>query len=70
MENHEQIERRTFGGGGALDGFAGFRVGQSYQLRYVVLESGEVAIELDHAREGVGPLQIPATDFRVWFVKA
>ncbi|RZK32439.1 MAG: hypothetical protein EOO63_01350 [Hymenobacter sp.] len=69
MENQEQIERRTFDGSGAMDGYAGFRVGQSYQLRYMVLDNGYVSIELDHAREGVGPLQIPATDFRAWFTK-
>lgn len=69
MENQETIERRTFGGGNALDGYAGFRVGQSYQLRYTLLENGYVSIELDHAREGAGPLQIPATDFRAWFQK-
>jgi hypothetical protein len=50
MEDHGKIERRTFGGYGAMDGHAGFRVGQSYQLRYTVLEDGQVSIELDHAR--------------------
>jgi hypothetical protein len=69
MEQHEQIERRTFGSGGALDGYAGFRTGQSYQLRYTVLDNGYVSIEMDHAREGVEPLVIPATNFYAWFQK-
>ncbi|MDJ0367368.1 hypothetical protein QMK33_19645 [Hymenobacter sp. H14-R3] len=69
MENQEKIERRTFGGANAMDGYAGFRVGQSYQLRYTVLESGEVSIELDHAQEGVGPLVMPFAQFKTWFTK-
>jgi hypothetical protein len=37
METHEHIERRTFVGEtstSAFDGFAGFRLGKEYQLRY------------------------------------
>jgi hypothetical protein len=37
----------------AFDGFAGFRIGQSYQLRYT-REFDEVRIALDHAALGPG----------------
>ena len=48
-------ENRTFvgeTGTQAFDGFAGFRVGQSYQLRHT-REFDEVRIEMDHAGAGL-----------------
>jgi hypothetical protein len=67
-------EIRTFNGSGALDGYAGFRVGRIYPLRYQVLEDGDVSIELDHVKldEGqapVGPLVMSAAQFKQWFLK-
>lgn len=54
-------ETRTFVGQTStqiLDGYAGFRVGQSWQPRYTILESSDVSIEIDYARKGVGSLLI------------
>ena len=48
-------ERRSFVGEAASQvsaGFAGFRIGQSYQLRYT-REFDEVRIEMDHAGAGL-----------------
>jgi hypothetical protein len=48
----EHIERRTYvveTSTSAFNGFASFRLGQSYQLRYTRLPDGRVVIELDHA---------------------
>ena len=72
MDTHEQIERRTFVGEmgtQAFDGWAGFRIGQSYQLRYT-REFDEVRIALDHAGPGAGPLVVTVEQFGKWFVKA
>jgi hypothetical protein len=47
----EKIERRTYvgeTGTAAFDGYAGFRMGREYQLRYT-REFDEVRIALDHA---------------------
>jgi hypothetical protein len=71
MDNHEQIERRTFVGETAtqaFDGFAGFRIGKSYQLRYT-REFDKVRVELDHASPGAGPLVVSVEEFNKWFVK-
>lgn len=35
-----------------LDGFAGFRTGQTYQLMPDVWEDGTVAVEMPHAPSG------------------
>jgi hypothetical protein len=52
----EHIERRTFVGESgtmAFDGYAGFRMGREYQLRYT-REFDEVRIALDHAAQPGG----------------
>jgi hypothetical protein len=71
MENHESIERRTYVGEtstSAFDGWAGFRIGQSYQLRYT-REFDEVRIALDHAAQQERVLTIIVEQFKKWFVK-
>jgi hypothetical protein len=52
----------------AFDGFVGFRVGQSYQLRYT-REFDEVRIARDHAAPGAGPLVVSVEQFGKWFKK-
>ncbi|MVN75181.1 hypothetical protein GO988_02475 [Hymenobacter sp. HMF4947] len=73
MDQHEKIERRTFSGPGtnnALDGYAGFRVGQSYQLRWTVLENSDVSIAMDHVeRTDLAPAVMTAARFKEWFAK-
>jgi hypothetical protein len=61
----EHIERRTFVGETgtmAFDGYAGFRMGQSYQLRYT-REFDEVRIALDHAATPGRILTLKAEQF-------
>jgi hypothetical protein len=72
MENQEQIERRTYVGEmstQAFDGFAGFRLDQSYQLRYTRLGDGNVRIELDHAPNPGRQLVVNEGEFARWWVK-
>jgi hypothetical protein len=72
MENQEQIERRTFvglTGTPAFDGMAGFRIGQSYQLRFTRLGDGNVRIELDHAPQPGRQLVVNEEEFARWWVK-
>jgi hypothetical protein len=67
----EHIERRTYVGEtavGAFDGFAGFRIGQSYQLRYT-REFDEVRIALDHAATPGLVSTMTVEQFNKWFVK-
>jgi hypothetical protein len=67
----EHIERRTFigeTGTMAFDDYAGFRMGQSYQLRYTQ-EFDDVRIQLDHAPQPGQVLTLPLKDFNKWFVK-
>jgi hypothetical protein len=67
----EHIERRTYVGEtstSAFDGFAGFRLGRSYQLRYT-REFDEVRIALDHAAQPGLILTLAVKDFDKWFVK-
>jgi len=52
----------------AIDGFAGFRIGQVYSLRYRREDKGVVVIELDHLRGG-GQLAMTAGEFELWFRK-
>ena len=52
----------------ATDGFAGFRLGQVYELRYERKDNGTVLVELDHMRGG-GQLAMTAAEFEVWFSK-
>jgi hypothetical protein len=71
MENQEHIERRTFVGETgtmAFDGYAGFRMGREYQLRYT-REFDEVRIALDHAQTPGIVLTITTEQFGKWFVK-
>jgi hypothetical protein len=67
-------ETRTFIGETSTavgDGYAGFRIGQTYQLQ--VEHRGEtVAILLDHHEHvspGAGPLVVTAEQFEKWFQK-
>lgn len=72
MELHEQIERRTYVGETstqAFDGMAGFRVGQSYQLRFTRRADGTVAVELDHAAVPGRQLVVNEAEFARWWVK-
>jgi hypothetical protein len=34
-----------------FDGYAGFRIGQTYQLRYRITKDGTVKIAMDHASD-------------------
>jgi hypothetical protein len=71
-DQHEQIERRTYVGETAIpafDGMAGFRIGQSYQLRFMRLDEGNVRIELDHAPSPGLQLVVNEGEFAKWFVK-
>ncbi|MGI4819866.1 MAG: hypothetical protein ACRYFV_01535 [Janthinobacterium lividum] len=72
MENQEHIERRTYvgetGSTQAFDGFAGFRIGKSYQLRYT-REFDEVRIALDHAATPGLVSTRTVENFNKWFVK-
>jgi hypothetical protein len=53
----------------AIDGMAGFRLGQGYQLRFTRLGDGNVSIRLDHAPQ-LGPhLVVQEVEFEKWFVK-
>ena len=55
----------------AFDGFAGFRIGQQYQLTYTK-EFDEVRIVLDHheyVSPGAGPLVLTSEQFEKWFRK-
>ena len=72
MENQEQIERRTHVGEtstSALDGFSGFYLGKSYQLRYTVRDDGTIGIALDHAPAEGRVLVVTKEEFGKWFVK-
>jgi hypothetical protein len=65
-------ETRTFIGETASavgDGYAGFRIGQEYQLTYSK-EFDEVRLVLDHhahVSPGVGPLVLTSEQFEKWF---
>jgi hypothetical protein len=67
-------ETRTFVGetaGAVGDGYAGFRIGQQYQLSYTK-EFDEVRIVLDHHEHvspGAGPLVLTVEQFEKWFRK-
>jgi hypothetical protein len=67
----EHIERRTYvgeTGTSAFDGFAGFRLNQSYQLRYT-REFDEVRIALDHAATPGLIMTLEVAKFDKWFTK-
>jgi hypothetical protein len=71
MEEHEKIERRTFvgeTGNAAFDGYAGFRMGREYQLRYT-REFDQVRIALDHAATLGLVSTMTVEQFNKWFVK-
>jgi hypothetical protein len=68
----EHIERRTYvgeTGTSAFDGYAGFRMGKEYQLRYT-REFDEMRIALDHAATPGLILTLKVEQFDKWFVKA
>jgi hypothetical protein len=73
MEN-STTETRTFVGETATavdDGYAGFRIGQQYQLTYTK-EFDEVRIVLvhhAHVSPGAGPLVLTSEQFEKRFVK-
>jgi hypothetical protein len=52
----------------AFDGYAGFRIGVVYQLRFR-REGDQVSIELDHGTSGAGPLVVSETQFSKWFIR-
>lgn len=58
----------TTGGPGGFDGFAGFRIGQTYELSYTK-EFDEVRIVLPHGSPGAGPLVLTSEQFETWFKK-
>jgi hypothetical protein len=67
----EKIERRTYvgeTGTAAFDGYAGFRIGREYQLRYT-REFDEVRIALDHAPTPGLVSTMTVEQFNKWFVK-
>lgn len=69
MKTH--TEPHTFigqAGTRAIDAFAGFRIGQTYELRYWREDRGTVVIELDHLQGG-GQLVVTAGEFEQWFRK-
>lgn len=66
-----QTETRTFvgqTGTKVFDGYAGFRIGRTYPLRFTRLSDGTVAVELDHAPAG-GQLVVQEAEFEKWWVK-
>jgi hypothetical protein len=68
------IETRTFigeSGTPAFDGYAGFRIGQRYELRVERRDDSTVAVGLDHAHctPGVGPMVVSKEQFEKWFSK-
>jgi hypothetical protein len=69
MKTHTRLH--TFvgqAGTQAIDGFAGFHIGKTYELRYRREDRGAVVIELDHLRGG-GQVAITAAEFEAWFRK-
>lgn len=52
----------------AFDGWAGFRVGQRYELE-VSREFDEVRIVLAHGSAGAGPLVVTSEQYEKWWVK-
>lgn len=50
----------------AFDGWAGFRVGQTYQLRVEHRDGGRVAIALDHGSPGAVK-EMSSEEFEKWF---
>ena len=50
-----------------FDGFAGFRIGQTYTLTYSQPAFDQVAIELPHGSPGAGPLLLSSEEFNTWF---
>jgi hypothetical protein len=68
----EHIERRSYvgeTGTSAFDGFAGFRMNKSYQLRYTMREDGNVGIAFDHVPTEGRMLLVTKEQFGRWFVK-
>ena len=69
------VETRTFIGETSTavgDGYAGFRIGQPYQLSYERRDDGTVAILLnhhEHVSPGAGPLVVTSEQFEKWFQK-
>jgi len=55
------------------DGYAGFRVGRTYELQVARRDDGTVAIVLDHheyVSTGAGPLVVTQAQFDTWFKRA
>lgn len=53
------------------DGYAGFRIGQTYQLQ-VEHRGDTVAVTLDyheHVSPGTGPMMVASEQFEKWFRK-
>jgi hypothetical protein len=69
------IENRTFVGESATsvgDGYAGFRIGRTYELQVERRDDGTVAIVMDHHEHvspGAGPLVVTQAQFEKWWVK-
>jgi hypothetical protein len=54
------------------DGYAGFRIGRSYELQVERRDDGTVSIVMDHHEHvspGVGPLVVTSEQFEKWFRK-
>ena len=64
MEKEAAALRCTFRG---LDGFAGFQVGQTYEVQVIKEDdgSGEVQVSMPHAL-GKGPARFTAQQWREW----
>jgi hypothetical protein len=68
-------ETRTFigeSGTPAFDGYAGFRIGQTYQLRVERQDDGTIAVALEHAHcaPGVEPMVVSSDQFEKWFKRS
>ncbi len=56
-------------GTAAMDGYAGFRTGQTYNLRIERREDGSVAIAIDHGSPGA-VLELSQEKFERWFKRS
>jgi len=52
-----------------FDGYAGFRIGQTYQLRYRTAEDGTVKIAMDHVGQPLAEVGVTAELFEEWWVE-
>jgi len=65
MDRHPRTELRIFQG---LDGFAGFRLAQPYELHLTDWEDSHVLVKLPHA-PNAAPLIMERARFEAWWGK-